>query len=188
MFVYIPNKKESKIIILDTEYSEQQIIQFSALVLQKTSFNKEIYQLISSANVFITPEKPISYFTTKYTGLTNKFLNENGVPREEFHSFIRNFLSEVGIDTVIVAHGVRNDLSVLQSAGIDFKCKFDCTLEMSKKILKKEKNLKLVDIAKDAGLILNFAHNSYSDALATLAVYSFLKTLERESTKWKIIC
>ena len=53
MFVYIPSKVESKIIIIDTEYSEQNIIQFSALLLEKTNFNDEIYQLVSSANVYM---------------------------------------------------------------------------------------------------------------------------------------
>jgi len=183
MFVYIPNKNENKIIVLDTEYSEQKIIQFSALILQKTTFNTDIYQLVSSANVFIKPEVPISHFTTKYTGLTNYFLNQNGVSQEEFHQFMKEFLEIVDHDAVIVAHGIRNDITVLRNAGIDFQCKFDCTLEMSKKILKKEKNLKLTDIAQDAGLILNFAHNSYSDALATLSVYSFLKTIEKEEAK-----
>jgi len=183
MFVYIPSKVESKIIIIDTEYSEQNIIQFSALLLEKTNFNDEIYQLVSSANVYIKPEKPISYWTTQYTGLTTKFLNENGLSKEEFHDFLRKFLLTVDNDTVIVAHGVRNDLKVLQNVGIDFQCKVECTLEMSRKILKREKNLKLVDIAEASGMILNFAHNSYSDALATLSVYSFLKTLEKEEHK-----
>ena len=184
MFVYIPGKAEEKIIVLDTEYSEQKIIQFSALILQKTEFNPSIYQLVSSANVFIKPLEPISYFTTKYTGLTNGFLNQHGLSQDEFQEFIQEFLVLVDSDAVIVAHGIRNDISVLRGAGIDFQCKFDCTLEMAKKILKKEKNLKLTDIAEDAGLILNFAHNSYSDALATLSVYSFLKTLEMEAKKW----
>ena len=183
MFIYIPNKTENKIIVLDTEYSEQNIIQFSSLMLQKTEFNEDIYQLVSSANVFIKPEVPVSHWTTQYTGLTTRFLNENGVSKEEFHRFIRKFLEVVDHDVVIVAHGVRNDLKVLQNAGIDFQCKFDCTLEMAKKILKKETNLKLTDIAKDSGLILNFAHNSYSDAIATLSVYSFLKTIEAEERK-----
>jgi len=183
MFIYIPNKTEERIIVMDTEYSEQHLIQFSSLMLQKTSFNRDIYQLVGSSNVYIVPDKPISHFTTKYTGLTNSFIRENGVSKEDFHKFIQEFLSDVNSDVVIVAHGIRNDLKVLRNVGIDFQCKVDCTLEMSKKILGKETDLRLVDIAADAGLILNFAHHSYSDAIATLAVYSFLKTIEAEANK-----
>ena len=183
MFLHIPGKEEDTIIIMDTEYSEQNLIQFSSLVLERTSFNPNIYQLYSSFDLYVKPDKPVSKFTTKYTGLTNDFLEKNGLSKEEFITSLQEFISMTE-GAVIVAHGIRNDLLVLEKCGISFDCQHDCTLEMAKRILDREKNLRLVDIAQEAGLILNFAHHSYSDAIATAMVYSFLKTLEMEETEW----
>lgn len=182
MFLHIPNVEEDTIIAIDTEYSEQNLIQFSAFVLERTAIT-DIFQLTSSVNWYVKSKKRISWFTTKYTGISDDFLNKNGLSRKAFITGIKTFFFKYNPnDTLLVGHAINNDILVLEKYGIKFNCKSDCTLELAKKVLERDKNLTLTDIAVEAGFSTDFAHDSYADALTTSLIYSFLKTINMEET------
>ena len=62
-----------------------------------------------------------------------------------------------------------------------------CSYNMGKRLLKREKNLSLKDMATDAGVHLSNHHNAFDDAWATVAVFSLLCKLNEEDKNEKRI-
>jgi len=92
---------------------------------------------------------------------------------------------------MIISHGLKNDRLVLKDNGINFNSYEDtdgkmkpvdgyCTFNNAKRILERDKKLKLEDLAEEAGYYLSCAHNAYHDMWATVAVFTFLRKKDYE--------
>ena len=55
-----------------------------------------------------------------------------------------------------------------------------CTFTNARRILGRQNELTLNDIAMECGYYLHNAHNAYNDVWATVAIYTYLKKLEEQ--------
>lgn len=175
--------KQKYILVLDTEYDNMVLIQCAGLLFKRIDDN-DIYQLAVSFNTYVRKET-VGYYANKYTGITAEFLKENGVPVEDFVNQYEAIFEGIDPnDVVFVSHGTRNDRRVLSSAGVKFSPGHSyCTYKNGKRLLKRESQVALGDIAAEGGFQLNGSHNAYYDAVATASALSFLKKLEWELDK-----
>ena len=172
------------ILFMDLEFNGQELVQFSGLLF--VQIEPETYQLMSSINQYITTK--VCYPFMEYTNITNTFLEENGIPLKDFVGILQEeFLGDVDLNgLLVVSHGLKNDRGVLSNAGINLISCGDkpidgyCTFNNARRILNRANQLKLDDLAYEAGYYLHNAHNAYGDAWATVAVFTFLKKIEAQ--------
>lgn len=183
MLVLFKNIEQDNILVFDAEYNEGDLIQFAGILFRK--LEKDIFQIHKSINFYVKLETTkINYFIEKFTGITDEYLEEEGVILSEAIKKINEFLTDID-NLLIVSHGLYNDRLTLENNGIDFyemeQCvKGLCTYNMSKRVLKRENKLKLEDVANEAGIFLANKHNAFDDTWATVAVFSLLCKLEAE--------
>lgn len=170
------NEGHEYILFLDTEFDQLELIQFCGLLFRRVE--GDCYVPYRSLNVYV--QKPVTLPFTRYTGLTTKFLEHNGVSVADVQWQIEeHLLCDVGADLLIVSHGVRNDLNVLSHNHISIPHAAEyCTFEKSKQILKRYTQLTLEDLAREACIYPAGEHNAYMDTWLTVGVYSYLKDLE----------
>lgn len=187
MLVVFKNIEQKNILVFDAEYNEGDLIQFAAILFRK--IEKDVYQICKSTNFYVKLEnKNINPFIERFTGITDKFLNEYGISLSEAKESIVALLDHVD-DFLLVSHGLRNDRLTLENNEIDF---YDmpnkiiypyCTYNNAKRILKRDKKLSLEDIANEAGIFLSNTHNAFDDTWATVAVFSLLCKLDSEENE-----
>lgn len=178
MIIKCYNEDHPYLLFVDIEFNNMDLVQYSGLLFRKIDL--ETYQLMRSCNIYIT--RQVCYAFADYTSITNNFLKENGVPLESARDLIENeFLADIDHkDLMIISHGLKNDLIVLQKAG--FATDYDgyCTFTNARRILKRNTELTLADIANEAGYYLHAAHNAFNDAWAEVSVYTFLRKVEEQ--------
>lgn len=174
MLVYFKGFTQKHVLVIDVEFDQMEPIQVAGMIFDSVEQDMQIFQLSTSFNFYI--KKEVDIYTTKYTGMTTEFLEENGMEREEFLVIFKEVMDDYNLrDMVLVAHGAKNDRKVLVDAGVDtLPEKTYCTYKNAKRILQRENNLKLSDIAVDAGLMALNSHNAYNDVITTVSVLSFL--------------
>ena len=179
MQVHLPNIQNKNIIIFDIEYDQGSLVQIAWVTLQRIENSNCLYQLAQSMNLYIQQPKFVSKFFKNYTNIDDKFLEENGISLQSVQEIIK---STVPPNTLIVSHGVKCDIEILKSNGIDWS-NYDhyCTYENSKKILNKTTNLTLKDIAALDGYYLFDEHNAYADVWGTLHALCYLKSQESKN-------
>jgi DNA polymerase III epsilon subunit-like protein len=179
MLLYFHNIKHEHVFVCDIEYDKNNILQFAAMVFKLVDKKNSIYQLAYNMNFYVKTSY-IHHYTIKYTGLTPKFLNQHGIHKEAFINVINNFLNELNPETTLfVSHGSKNDRLILKTFGIQpLPSHSYCTFKNAKRILKRETDLTLNDIAIEAGFQLNHKHDAHFDALTTVVIFSFLQKLD----------
>lgn len=180
MVIYVKNENHPYILVFDIEFDKKVLVQFSGLLFK--NIGDGVYQLASTCTQYVK-HKP-SYPFSQYTHIKKNFLELNGVGIEDVVLTVKeDFIGNIDYkDILIVSHGLTNDKKILKENGIDLtECDGWCTFQNAKRILNRDKNLKLDDLATEAGFYLDGAHNAYHDAWATVSVLTFLKKLEGES-------
>ena len=160
------------------------LVQFAGLLFKR--IDDETYQLMRSCNEYVADT--VCYPFAEYTSITNNFLAENGVPLADMVASVKeDFLADVNLDeTLLISHGLKNDRIILCDAGISLLTSEGrpidgyCTFTNGRKILHRNEHLTLNDIAEDAGYYLHNAHNAYNDVWAEVAVFTYLKKIERQ--------
>lgn len=184
MQLHLPlNPQIKNIILFDIEYDMDNLVQIAILTLKRTNYNT--FKLNRSINQYVKQPQPLNTFFTRYTGITDQFLNDNGVPLSIVQELIQELLSETGVDdTVVISHGLKNDLLVLNKNQVPLtKCKYHyCTYNKAKSLLHRKDHLTLGEIAAESGYYLFNAHNAYADVWATLNVFCYLTEVEYENT------
>lgn len=170
------NESHEYILVLDTEFDQQELIQFAGILLRRVGDGS--YVIYRSLNVYI--QKPVTAIFTRYTQITSSFLEQYGVTLEDAKWQINDcLLKGVNGDVLLVGHGLHSDLSVLERNGIILRHAAEfCTFEKAKHILGRLTRLSLDDLARDASIYPAIEHNAYLDAWLTVGVYSYLKDLE----------
>lgn len=180
MKLYIPNIKEQNIILFDVEYDNSLLVQLAFLILTKTEPN--IYVLSKSVNIYVKPGQSLSTFFKRYTHITNDFLCDNGVDLSVARTFVMNNLLDIDVNnSMVVSHGIKNDLDILYNNGIDFKQikTHYCTYNSAKKLLKRQDHLSLKAVAAEGGYYMFNEHNAYADVWGTLYAFCYLKEIEK---------
>lgn len=193
MLVVFKGIKNENIVVFDAEYNEGDLIQFSGILFRR--IEKEIYQISKSLNIYVKLENGeyINYFIRDFTGITDIFLEENGITLDDAKEKIQEFLCCKG-DILFVSHGLYNDRQTLLNNGIDFynvngnETFGFCTYNHSKIYLERNTKLRLADVAADAGIFLANKHNAFDDTWATVAIFSLLcKLKEGKENERKVL-
>ena len=162
--IHLNNIKQKNIIFFDIEYDRSSLVQMASLILRQEQPN--IFVIEKSFNVYVKPNRPLSKFFVKYTNITNDFLCENGVGLPVARSLVDQIVFNVDKqDTLIVSHGVRGDLDILERNGFDisnFLCQY-CTYSRAKELLHRDSRLTLKDVAAEGGYCIFNEHNAYAD-------------------------
>lgn len=181
MVIFLKNIKHRHVLICDIEYDKNRVIQFAGLLFKNIDYKNNLYQIEQSFNVFIKQEG-VGTYVTFYTGIDNKMLEAVGETEEDFLKLYDSFIHRVDLsDTLFVSHGSKNDRQILKSLipkGLP-EHSF-CTYRNAKRILERNSQLTLSDVAMEAGYFLDNAHDAFSDAWATAAVLSFLLKIDGE--------
>lgn len=189
MIIKCYNEKHPWLLFLDIEFEQLKLVQFSGALFKW--IDEDTYQLATTMTQYITTS--IGTYFQDYTNISQDFIATNGIPLESLKDLLfGEVLKDIDMnDLMIISHGLKNDRLVLKENGINFnffttsdnKIKpIDgyCTFNNAKRILNREKKLKLEDLAEEAGYYLNCAHNAYNDMWATISVFTFLKKLDYE--------
>lgn len=183
------------LLFIDIEFSKNDLVQFAGLLFKR--IDEETYSLDKSCNVYVTQK--VCYPFMEYTNITTSFLEENGIPLQDAISLIKDeFLEDVPLSKVnIISHGLKNDRLILLDNGLNFSYYEEstsdngntvrkpidgyCTFSNAKRILQRQKYLKLSDLAEESGYYLHNAHNAFNDVWAEVSVYTYLRQVEREN-------
>ena len=189
MIIKCYNEKHPWLLFLDIEFDQLQLVQFSGALFKR--IDEDTYQLASTITQYITAS--VSIYFQDYTKITQDFLATNGIPLESLRDLLfGEVLKDINMgDLMVISHGLKNDRLVLKENDINFNYYVDaedktkpidgyCTFNNAKRILNREKKLKLEDLAEEAGYYLSCAHNAYNDMWATVSVFTFLKKLDYE--------
>lgn len=184
MIIKCYNEHHNYLLFIDLEFSKDELVQFSGLLFQR--IDDETYQLMRSINTYITAK--ICYPFVEYTGIKSTFLAENGIPLADAVKLIRDdFLADVPINEILlISHGLKNDRIILKKANLNFTYNNQlvdgyCTFNNAKRILNRNSNLTLANIAEEAGYYLHHAHNAFNDVWAEVAVFTYLKKIEKQN-------
>jgi DNA polymerase III epsilon subunit-like protein len=184
----------SHVLIFDAEYNEGYLIQFSGLLFRK--IEKDIFQIEKSTNFYVRlPEgKEINFFIKDFTGITDSYLNTFGEDPKDAIEFIKNLTEIEEDDLLVVSHGLHNDRQTLLNNEVDLyldsqgrEIEGMCTYNAAKRLLNREKKLRLEDVAADAGIFLGNNHNAFDDAWATVSVFCLMCKLEEERKNEKLL-
>lgn len=174
MLVLFPKIKNDAVLVADLEYDNNGLMQFAGLLL--VNQEDDVFQVYRSFNFYVK-RSDVNKYAVKYTGITNEFLTEHGLEKDELIEKYNELVKDVNLkNTLFVSHGSKNDRKVLREFGLtDLPQHSFCTYKNSKKVLKRDKQLKLKDVAHESGFFLGEAsHDAYLDAWATVSVFSYL--------------
>ena len=182
MLVVLKGMKHKYVMVTDIEYDYSRLLQFAAIVLERVDGSDDVYKYDSSINRYIC-QKYVSKRAQKYTGIDLETLNRWGKPMEEFIKDYNTFYEDLDMsNTVFVSHGAKNDRKVLKEAGLTNLPKHSfCTYKNGKKVLKRDAQLTLTDIAQESGFSMDNAHDAFTDARATLHILSYILCLKEEN-------
>ncbi len=165
------------ILFIDIEFDQMQLVQFCGLLFQRVDGSN--YVLQKSLNAYVNTA--VSYYFTKYTHISQEFLQQNGVPLPDVRAQIfDDLLGDVDPNhLLLVSHGTRGDINVLKANGIDLAPNSTfCTFENAKRILHRKKNISLEDLGFESAYYPVNEHNAFTDAWLTVGVYGYLKDME----------
>ncbi len=122
----------------------------------------------------INPEKPIPYFITGLTGITNDMVAD--APR--FYEIARELVERTE-NHIIVGHNVQFDYAFIRSEfkrlGFDYNRKTLCTVRLGRKAFPGRKSYSLGRICRDLGIEVTDRHRAAGDALATVKLFELIR-------------
>jgi len=134
-------------------------------------------KVVDEWSTLLNPEKPIPYFITGLTGITNEMVAD--APR--FYEVAKEIVERTENHT-IVGHNVKFDYSFIKSEfkhlGFHFDRQTLCTVKLSRKILPGHKSYSLGKLCKDLGIEIHDRHRAAGDALATVKLFEMLQDQE----------
>ncbi len=166
---------EKDFVIVDLETTglspvKNEIIEIGAIKVENG-------QVVDTMDIFVKPKKPVSYFITNLTGITNEMLEDGYDIEEGMKKFI-----EFSGDSTLIAHNARFDISFLKNNmnncfNKDLENKYLDTVKISKEIVKDLPNYKLGTLAEYFNVDYKGAHRALKDCEITLDIYNNLKEI-----------
>lgn len=128
----------------------------------------------------VNPERPVPYFITRLTGISNEML----VDAPKFYEIAKKII-EITEKRIFVAHNVDFDYNFIKEEfaqlGYEFKRKKLCTVKLSKKIIPGKKSYSLGKLTAELGISINGRHRAAGDAFATVQLFEHLLKLDAQS-------
>ncbi len=166
---------EDNFVIVDLETTglspkNGEIIEIGAIKVK----NNEV---IDKMDVFVRPSKPISYFTTNLTGITNEMVSEGLSINEALNAF-----DEFSEGYRLMAHNAKFDMSFLdaymnKTIGKGVAQNALDTLLLARQIVKDVPNHKLGTLAERFDIDYKGAHRALKDCEITLEVYNNIRKI-----------
>jgi DNA polymerase-3 subunit epsilon len=131
-------------------------------------------KIVDEWSTLINPERPIPYFITGLTGITNEMVAN--APR--FYEVAKELVERTE-KHIIVGHNVKFDYSFIKSEfknlGFEFERNTLCTIQLSRKIIPGHKSYSLGKLCNDLGIEITDRHRATGDALATVKLFELLR-------------
>jgi len=139
-------------------------------------------QIVDQYNTLINPERPIPYFITQLTGITDAMVQD----APKFHEVARDIVKFTE-DKIFVAHNVRFDYSFLKKEfadlGFTYQRKTLCTVRLSRSLMPGLPSYSLGKLCKSINIDLKLRHRAIGDAEATAELFDrLLKINQKELT------
>lgn len=134
-------------------------------------------EVVDTMDIFVKPSRPITWFTTNLTGITNEMVDEGLSTKEALKVF-----NEFCGDMRLMAHNAKFDMSFLDAymkkeLGIGVRDDAMDTLLLSRAIVKDVPNHKLGTLAARFDIDYSGAHRSLRDCEITLDVYNNIRRI-----------
>ncbi len=132
-------------------------------------------EIVDTMDVFVKPSRPISYFTTQLTGITNEMVDEGLNIKEALQVF-----NEFSSGMKLMAHNAKFDMGFLntymqKNFGKNMRDDALDTLLISRQIVKDVPNHKLGTLASHYNIDYSGAHRSLRDCEITFEVYNNMR-------------
>jgi DNA polymerase-3 subunit epsilon len=131
-------------------------------------------RVVDEWSSLINPEKPIPYFITGLTGITNEMVAD--APR--FYEIARELVERTE-NHIIVGHNVSFDYSFIRSEfkrlGFDYDRRTLCTIKLSRKVFPGHKSYSLGKLCGELGIQIQDRHRAAGDALATVRFFEMIR-------------
>jgi DNA polymerase-3 subunit epsilon len=131
-------------------------------------------KVVEEWSTLVNPEKPIPYFITGLTGITNEMVAD--APR--FYEIAKELVEKTENHT-IVGHNVNFDYSFIKSEfkrlGFDFDRKTLCTVKLSRKVFPGYRSYSLGKLCQELGIEIRDRHRASGDALATVRLFEMIR-------------
>lgn len=131
-------------------------------------------KVVEEWSTLINPERPIPYFITGLTGITDEMVA--GAPK--FYEIARELVERTE-NHIIVGHNVNFDYSFIKSEfkqlGFDYDRKTLCTVKLSRKQFPGHKSYSLGKICAELGIEILDRHRAAGDALATVRLFELIR-------------
>ncbi|MCF6239852.1 MAG: ribonuclease H-like domain-containing protein [Bacteroidales bacterium] len=128
----------------------------------------------------VNPERPVPYFITRLTGITNEMLAR----APKFYEIAKKIV-EITENRIFVAHNVDFDYNFIKEEfarlGYEFQRKKLCTVKLSKKIIPGRKSYSLGKLTHELGIVINGRHRAAGDAYATVQLFEYLLKIDAQS-------
>ena len=123
-------------------------------------------KLIKSFSSLVNPERKITPFVVKLTGITDEMVST----APTFAEIAEEILSYTK-DCVFVAHNISFDYSMIKREfkriGVPFRRSNACTVQLSQRVFKNQPSYSLGNLTKNLGINLSNRHRAFGDAEAT---------------------
>jgi DNA polymerase III subunit epsilon len=153
--------------------ANEKITEIAVLVSDGQKIVEEFVSLIN-------PERPIPYFITGLTGITNEMVSV----APKFYEIAKKLI-EITDHRIFVAHNVDFDYHFIRaefaSLGFEFKRHKLCTVKLSKKLIPGKNSYSLGKLTAGLGIQINGRHRAAGDALATAELFHKLLNLDLKS-------
>ncbi len=128
----------------------------------------------------VNPERPIPYFITRLTGITNDLVDD----APKFYEIAKKII-EITENRIFVAHNAEFDYGFIKaefaSLGYEFKRNRLCTVKLSKKIIPGHRSYSLGKLTEELGIQIKGRHRAAGDALATVRLFEHLLNEDAKS-------
>jgi len=135
-------------------------------------------KIIDEFTSLVNPEKPIPYFITRLTGISNEMVAD----APKFFEIAKKII-EITSGKIIVAHNSSFDYNFIRdefkSLGYDFKRKHICTVKLSRKLIPGHRSYNLDNICREVGIEIQDRHRAAGDAYATAKLFEHLISLNQ---------
>jgi len=136
-------------------------------------------KLIDEFVSLVNPERPIPYYISQLTGITNEMVED----APKFYEIAKDIVN-ITKDMVFVAHNVNFDYNFVKeefkSLGFDYKREQLCTVKLSRKLLPGYPSYSLGKLCPNFGIEINGRHRAAGDAFATVKLFEILLDKNKE--------
>lgn len=164
------------IIDIETTGGNAQHDKITEIALYVHDGSKVIDEFVS----LINPERPIPYYISQLTGITDDMV----VNAPRFFEVAKRIV-ELTEGKIFVAHNAPFDYRFIQSEfkqlGYNFDRETICTVRLSRKLIPGKASYSLGNLCKDLGIRINDRHRAAGDALATVKLFDLLLSVNKHN-------